>query len=153
MFDLPENVVGLLLTGVVAGVLGTVAMDALNALVARTGAIAKIDVPAIGRMAAGWARGRFRYGHPGEMTPAAHETPSSGSGASPVVTREGTGTMIWSWPPVRAMIPAPRSRERRASGERSDGVDTSASVSWGFTATHPSREGCPRTPGQPRAPV
>jgi len=27
----------------------------------------------IGRMAVGWVRGRFRYGHPGEVEPVAHE--------------------------------------------------------------------------------
>ena len=57
----------LLLTGIVAGVLGTLAMDLLNNLVARTGVFLKIDVAMIGRMAAGWTRGRFRYGHPDEM--------------------------------------------------------------------------------------
>ena len=53
--------------GVVAGVLGTLAMDSLNLLFARTGLISKIDVGMIGRMAVGWVRGRFRYGHPDEM--------------------------------------------------------------------------------------
>ena len=57
----------LVLTGFVAGVLGTLAMDLLNNLVARTGVFLKIDVGMIGRMAAGWTHGRFRYGHPGEM--------------------------------------------------------------------------------------
>ena len=54
-------------TGVIAGVLGTLMMDLLNHLVARTGMITRIDVGMIGRMAAGWARGRFRYRHPSEM--------------------------------------------------------------------------------------
>ena len=53
--------------GVVAGVLGTLAMDSLNLLFARTGMLSKIDVGMIGRMAVGWARGRFRYGHPSEI--------------------------------------------------------------------------------------
>ena len=57
----------LLITGFVAGVLGTLAMDLLNNLVARTGAFLKIDVAMIGRMVAGWIHGRFRYGHPDEM--------------------------------------------------------------------------------------
>ena len=57
----------LVVTGFVAGVLGTMAMDLLNNLVARTGMFLKIDVAMIGRMAAGWTRGRFRYGHPEEM--------------------------------------------------------------------------------------
>lgn len=59
--------VHLLLTGFVAGVLGTLVMDVLNNLVARTGMFLKIDVAMIGRMAAGWTHGRFRYGHPDEM--------------------------------------------------------------------------------------
>jgi hypothetical protein len=57
----------LILTGSIAGVLGTLAMDLLNNLVARTGVCLKIDVAMIGRMAAGWTRGRFRYRHPEEM--------------------------------------------------------------------------------------
>ena len=63
----------LILTGVVVGVLGTLAMDSLNHLFARVGIIVKIDVRMIGRMSAGWARGRFRYRHPGEMEPVANE--------------------------------------------------------------------------------
>ena len=63
----------LVVTGVVAGVLGTLMMDSLNLLFARTGMISKIDVGMIGRMAAGWARGRFRYGHPSEMQQVANE--------------------------------------------------------------------------------
>ena len=63
----------IILTGIIAGVLGTVAMDVLNHLFARTGMIIKIDVATIGRMAAGWLRGRFRYGHPGEMEQVANE--------------------------------------------------------------------------------
>ena len=57
----------LVVIGFVAGVIGTLAMDLLNNLVARTGVFLKIDVAMIGRMAAGWTRGRFRYGHPDEM--------------------------------------------------------------------------------------
>ena len=64
----------LVVTGVVAGVLGTIAMDSLNSLFARTGLIREIDVGMIGRMSAGWARGRFWYRHPGEMTPVVNET-------------------------------------------------------------------------------
>jgi uncharacterized membrane protein YeaQ/YmgE (transglycosylase-associated protein family) len=63
----------LIVTGVVAGVLGTLVMDSLNNLFARTGMISKIDVGMIGRMAAGWAHGRFRYGHPSEMEQVANE--------------------------------------------------------------------------------
>ena len=64
----------LVVVGVLAGVLGTLMMDSLNLLFARTGMISKIDVAMIGRMAVGWARGRFRYGHPNEVKPVAHET-------------------------------------------------------------------------------
>jgi uncharacterized membrane protein YeaQ/YmgE (transglycosylase-associated protein family) len=64
---------GLIISGVVAGVFGTLAMDLLNNLAARTGMLLKIDVGMIGRMAVGWAQGRFCYGHPGEMEHVAHE--------------------------------------------------------------------------------
>ena len=63
----------LVLTGVVAGVFGTLVMDSLNHLFSRTGLLVKTDVGMIGRMSAGWARGRFRYRHPGEMEQAANE--------------------------------------------------------------------------------
>jgi uncharacterized membrane protein YeaQ/YmgE (transglycosylase-associated protein family) len=63
----------LVITGVVAGVLGTVVMDLLNLLFARTGMLSKIDVGMIGRMAAGWFRGRFHYRHPGEMEQVSNE--------------------------------------------------------------------------------
>jgi hypothetical protein len=63
----------LVVTGIVAGVLGTIAMDLLNHLVARTGLILRIDVRMIGRMSAGWARGRFRYRHPTEMVQVSNE--------------------------------------------------------------------------------
>ena len=63
----------LIVTGVVAGVLGTLVMDSGNRLFARTGMLSKIEVGMIGRMAVGWARGRFRYGHPSEMEQAANE--------------------------------------------------------------------------------
>lgn len=63
-----------IVSGVVAGVAGTVVMDVLNRLAAASGAIAKIDLPVLGRMAAGWARGRFRYADPGRLRPVARET-------------------------------------------------------------------------------
>jgi uncharacterized membrane protein YeaQ/YmgE (transglycosylase-associated protein family) len=63
----------LIVTGVVAGVLGTLVMDSLNHLFSRTGMLSKIDVGMIGRMSARWARGRFRYRHPGEMEQVANE--------------------------------------------------------------------------------
>jgi len=63
----------LVVMGVVAGVLGTLAMDSLNFFFARTGMLSKIDVGMIGRMAVGWARGHFCYGHPSEMKRVANE--------------------------------------------------------------------------------
>jgi hypothetical protein len=57
----------LIVAGVAAGVLGTLVMDSLNFLFARTGMISRIEVAMIGRMTAGWARGRFRYANPSEM--------------------------------------------------------------------------------------
>jgi len=63
----------LVVTGVVAGVLGTLVMDFLNLLCARPGMISKIEVGTIGRMAVGWAHGRFRYGNPSEMQEVANE--------------------------------------------------------------------------------
>jgi hypothetical protein len=63
----------LVAVGVVAGLLGTLAMDGLNLLFARAGIISRIDVGMIGRMAVGWARGRFLYRHPTEMETAEHE--------------------------------------------------------------------------------
>ena len=63
----------LIVTGIIAGVLGTLVMDSLNHLFSRTGMLLKIDIGMIGRMSAGWARGRFRYRHPGEMEQVANE--------------------------------------------------------------------------------
>ena len=63
----------LVVTGVVAGVLETLVMDFLNLLCARPGMISKIEVGTIGRMAVGWAHGRFRYGNPSEMQEVANE--------------------------------------------------------------------------------
>jgi len=45
----------LIVTGVVAGWLGTFAMDSLNHLFARVGILLRTDVGMIGRMSAGWA--------------------------------------------------------------------------------------------------
>jgi hypothetical protein len=63
----------LVVTGVVAGVLGTLVMDSLNSLFARIGMLSKIHIGMIGRMAVGWTRGRFCYGHPSEMEQVANE--------------------------------------------------------------------------------
>ena len=66
-------IVEFLIAGFIAGVIGTVAMDLLNNLASRTGVFHKIDVVMIGRMAAGWTRGRFRYEYPDEMEPVPNE--------------------------------------------------------------------------------
>jgi hypothetical protein len=63
----------LILTGLIAGVLGTLVMDSLNFLFARIGVISKIDMRIIGRMAVGWSKGRFRYNHPEEMESVTNE--------------------------------------------------------------------------------
>ena len=68
------DVMDLILEGVIAGSLGTVAMDLGNLLFARAGIVQKIDVGMIGRMAAGWTRGRFFYRHPSEMAEIPYET-------------------------------------------------------------------------------
>lgn len=62
-----------ILAGVIVGVLGTLTMDLLNDLFARTGMILRIDVGMIGRMTAGWAHGRFVYEHPSQMDEVARE--------------------------------------------------------------------------------
>ena len=69
-----EDMMDVVLQGVAAGVLGTLVMDLGNLLLARAGIISKIDLGMIGRMAAGWTRGRFRYRHPVEMEEVARET-------------------------------------------------------------------------------
>jgi hypothetical protein len=57
----------LVLSGIAAGVLGTLVMDAANFLLARVGILTKIDVRTIGRVSTGWVRGRVRYEHPSEI--------------------------------------------------------------------------------------
>lgn len=64
----------LVTAAVTSGLLGTLMMDALNLLLARLGLVSKIDVGMIGRMAAGWTHGRFRYRYPGEMEKVRNET-------------------------------------------------------------------------------
>ena len=59
--------------GITAGILGTLMMDTLNYLFSRAGMILKIEVGMIGRMAARWTQGRFRYRCPGEMQTIANE--------------------------------------------------------------------------------
>jgi hypothetical protein len=63
----------LIVTGVAVGVFGTLVMDSLNHLFARNGIISKIDMGMLGRMAMGWAHGRFRYRNPSEMKQVANE--------------------------------------------------------------------------------
>ena len=63
----------LILTGSIAGMLGTLMMDSLNHFFSRYGLISKIEVRIIGRMAFGWANGRFRYSHPDEIDPVPNE--------------------------------------------------------------------------------
>ena len=63
----------LIVNGFIAGVLGTLMMDLLNHLFARTGMLLKIDMRMIGRMSMGWAHGRFRYRSPSEMEQIANE--------------------------------------------------------------------------------
>ena len=65
--EITEGKMDLIATGIVAGLLGTLVMDSLNHLFARTRMLLKIDVRMIGRMSAGLARGRFRYRQPSEM--------------------------------------------------------------------------------------
>jgi len=64
----------IIVTGLIAGVLGTLVMDSLNFLFARIGVISKIDIGIIGRMAFGWTQGRFQYSHPDEMECVPNET-------------------------------------------------------------------------------
>ena len=63
----------LLIMGVVAGVVGTLVMDAMNHVLSRIGVLQKIDISMIGRMSAGWTKGRFLYHHPDEMQAVARE--------------------------------------------------------------------------------
>ncbi len=63
----------LIVTGVVAGLLGTLVMDSLNHLFATTGLLSKIDIGMIGRMAKGWTHGYFLYHHPGELEQVTNE--------------------------------------------------------------------------------
>ena len=66
-------IVNALLPGIVAGVIGTLIMDLFNFLFARFGIIIKIDNRMIGRMSAGWLRGRFVYKNPTEMKQVTYE--------------------------------------------------------------------------------
>ncbi|MBT8382569.1 MAG: DUF2938 family protein [Ignavibacteria bacterium] len=63
----------LVVTGVAAGVFGTLVMDSLNYLFARFGMLLEIDMRMLGRMSVGWAHGRFSYHNPSEMQQVANE--------------------------------------------------------------------------------
>jgi hypothetical protein len=78
-----------ILTGAIAGLVGTLVMDSLNFLVARTRLVSRVDVATIGRMAAGWARGRFRYAHPNEMQQVRNEALIG------LVTHYAIGVFLW----------------------------------------------------------
>ena len=55
------------ITGITAGVIGTLVMDISNYLLSRFRLISKIELSMIGRMAAGWLSRRFFYKNPAEM--------------------------------------------------------------------------------------
>ena len=63
----------LFLTGIIAGILGTLIMDSLNHLFARAGMLSKIDIGMIGRMSSGWIHGNFSYSHPSELKQVTNE--------------------------------------------------------------------------------
>ncbi|MEJ2471519.1 MAG: DUF2938 family protein [Desulfuromonadales bacterium] len=63
----------LIMTGVIAGIVGTIVMDTLNHLFSKVGTLSKIETEMIGRMVVGWRRGRFVYRHPSEMEKVANE--------------------------------------------------------------------------------
>lgn len=56
-----------------AGITGTIVMDLLNYVFSRMGLIQKVEINMIGRMTAGWLRGRFLYKHPNDMKAVNHE--------------------------------------------------------------------------------
>jgi len=94
----------LVAVGVVIGVLGTLAMDVLNLLFARSGRILKIDVAMIGRMAVGWTRGRFRYGDPSAMTKVDNEkiygyVTHYGIGVGLAIPFVCCWALLGAWPP------------------------------------------------------
>jgi hypothetical protein len=66
-------IVNAIITGVAAGVIGTLVMDMFNYLFARAGKISKIDISMIGRMTAGWLSGRFFYENPAELKQVTNE--------------------------------------------------------------------------------
>lgn len=63
----------LFLMALTAGIFGTIVMDILNLFFVRVGMISKVEINMIGRMTAGWTRGRFFYRHPSEMVEVKNE--------------------------------------------------------------------------------
>jgi len=57
----------------ILGTVGTVVMDIGNRTFSFLGLILKIDMRMLGRMSAGWARGRFSYRNPEEMSTVSNE--------------------------------------------------------------------------------
>lgn len=62
-----SEMLNLITTGIITGIVGTIVMDSLNYLFSRTGTLSKIEPEMIGRMAVGWGRGHFVYRHPSGM--------------------------------------------------------------------------------------
>ena len=67
------EILHLITTGVIVGIVGTIVMDSLNCFFSRVGTLSKIEPEMIGRMVVGWGRGRFFYRHPSEMGKVANE--------------------------------------------------------------------------------
>ena len=62
-----------ILLGIMAGIAGTLVMDVTNHLLSQRGLLLNIDIRMIGRMSAGWVRGRFRYHNPQQMQASGYE--------------------------------------------------------------------------------
>ena len=71
-------------------------MDTSNRLFAGIGLVSRIDVRMIGRMTAGWARGRVRYRDPAEMAEVANEA-LLGHVAHYVIGVVLAGTYVFGW--------------------------------------------------------
>ena len=69
-----NTMMDLILKSIAAGVIGTLVMDLFNLTLARAAVITQIDIKMIGRMAAGWLRGHFRYTNPSEIKIIPNET-------------------------------------------------------------------------------
>ncbi len=62
-----------ILIGIIAGIIGTYAMDMFNSLLSRWKLIASVNPVLLGRLAEGWVRGRFIYENPAQVSPVKHE--------------------------------------------------------------------------------